>query len=245
MRLAELDARLDQERLIGRIRPTALAHERVLPVLPPFEQLVPWGGLKRGATISVSGRGGAVSLALALVAGASAAGSWSAGVGLPSLGLGAVASLGVAFDRFVVVEVDADDPARWPTVVADLVEAFDVVVGRSPRRIRPGDARRLAARVRERGAVMVQVEPGPEGFEQHGLESDLRLAVSRVSWHGLGEGHGSLRARRVTVETSGRRDAARPRRADLWLPDHGGAITLAAPDAPSLAAPHPELVRAG
>ena len=57
-----------------RIRPTALAVERALPVLPALAGLFP-GGLRRGTTIGISGVG-ARSLAIALVVRATAAGSW-------------------------------------------------------------------------------------------------------------------------------------------------------------------------
>ena len=75
-------------------------------MLPPSRPLLPGGGLRRGATVSVTaaaGVGGATSLALALVAEASRAGSWVAAVGLPSLGLVAADELGVALERLVLV----------------------------------------------------------------------------------------------------------------------------------------------
>jgi hypothetical protein len=76
-----------------------------------------------------------------------------------------------------------------------------------------GDARRLVARVRERGSVLVGV-----GGDLPGQRSSLRLTVTASSWQGLGQGAGHLRGRRVTVEAGGRGDAARARRAELWLP---------------------------
>lgn len=203
--------------LVGRIRPTSLADEQVLPVLDGFDTFLPAGGLRRGTTVAVGGRGGAVSLALALVAGASAAGSWTASVGLGGLGLVAASGTGIALDRLAVV-ARPPDVGSWASTVATLVEAFDVVLFRAPRRVPPGQARRLAGRVRERGAVLVQVS----GDRRDGLEADLRLTVTRSRWLGLDEGSGHLRARRVTVESGGRRDASRPRRVELWLPAPDG-----------------------
>lgn len=217
-------APLDQVELVGRIRPVTLAHEQVLPVLPALEGLVPWGGLKRGATVGISGRGGTLSLALALVARASAAGSWTACVGLPSLGLAAASGLGVDLGRLATIDVESPDTVG---VLADLVGAFDVVLMRE-QRMRLADRRRLAARARERGTVLVQVGAGSEPDR----EVDLRFTVTRVEWQGLGVGHGHLRTRTVTVETSGRRDAARRRRADLWLPGADGTISLVQPPNP-------------
>src|SRR5205814_3148836 len=159
-------------------------------------------------------RPGASSLALALLAGPSAAGSWCAAVGLPSLGLVAAAELGVALDRFPLV---ARPGADWPAVVAALLEAVDVVLLCPPPHVRTGDARRLAARARERGAVLV-VTGGA-------VPADVRLSVVRSEWEGLGQGHGRLQARRMDVVSSGRGAAARERRASLWLPGPDGTTS--------------------
>ena len=195
-----------------RARPVALAREQVLPVLPALESVLP-GGLRRGSTVTVAG---STSLALALLAGPVQAGSWVATVGVSSLGLAAASELGVALDRLVLV---ADPPAdAWPTVVATLVDAFDVVLVRP--RARVNDARRLAARTRERGAVLVIL-----GDDRAWPEApEVRLAITASEWFGLGAGYGHLRARRVRVEVDGRRGAARPRSADLWLPAAGGGV---------------------
>src|SRR5919106_1534888 len=81
-------------------RASRLAPTR-LPVLPAFEDILPFGGLRPGTTIGVTGVG-ATSLALSLVARASRE-LWTAAVGLPSLGLRAAAELGVDLDHLVVV----------------------------------------------------------------------------------------------------------------------------------------------
>src|SRR4029453_14259220 len=74
---------------------TTLADERLLPVVPVLQPLLPGHGLRRGTTVAVAG---SAALALALVAGASAAGSWVAAVGLPDLGIVAAAEAGVALE---------------------------------------------------------------------------------------------------------------------------------------------------
>jgi hypothetical protein len=204
-------------RVAERARPVTLAGERTLPVLPALAGLVPEGGLRRGSTVAVEGVG-ATTLALALGAAASAAGSWTAAVGLPSLGLAAAAELGVVLERLVVVD---PPPDQWAAVVAALLDAVDVVHARPPRRSRvaPGDARRLVARARERGAVLVGAAAlGPVG-------ADLRLEVRRVEWLGpAGGGAGRLEARRVEVVAGGRGAAARERRALLDLPGPDGTV---------------------
>ena len=192
---------------------TALADERLLPVVPALQPLLPGQGLRRGTTVTVSR---SAALALALVAGASTAGSWVAAVGLPDLGVVAAAETGIVLERLALVP--APGSRTWTAVVAALLDAVDVVLVRSPARLPPAQARRLAARARERGAVLVPLDPWPE-------PADLRLAVTSSAWQGLGQGHGSLRSRQVEVLVTGRGAAARERRVLLWLPSPTGTIT--------------------
>jgi hypothetical protein len=194
---------------------TTLADERLLPVVPALQPLLPGQGLRRGSTVAV---GRSAALALALVAGASAAGSWVAAVGLPDLGIVAAAETGIALERLALVP--APGATAWPTVVAAFLDAVDVVLVRPPARLPAAQARRLAARARERGAVLVPLGAWSE-------PADLRLAVTASSWLGLGQGHGSLRARQVEVLVAGRGAASRERRILLWLPSPSGAIAPA------------------
>ena len=193
----------------------SLAAEHLLPVAPALAPLLPGQGLRRGTTVTVDR---SAALALALVAGPSAAGSWVAAVGLPDLGVVAATETGVVLDRLALVP--APGSGTWARVVAALLDAVDVVLVRAPAGLPAGQARRLAARARERGAVLVPLGRWPE-------PADLRLAVAASSWRGLGQGHGRLEARWVEVVAGGRGAAARERRARLWLPDPNGAITLA------------------
>jgi len=211
----------------ARTRPVALAREALLPVLPALEGLLPEPGLRRGTTVGVGGGPGATSLALALGAAASAVGSWAGAVGLPSLGLEAAGELGVALERLLLVE---PPPDRWATVVAALLDAVDLVHIALPPRVRLGDARRLAARARERGAVLVVHAPGAVGTGAWPEAPAVRLTVAESAWAGpAGGGAGRLHARRVEVVGGGRGAAARPRRAALWLPDATGSVRLAEP----------------
>ncbi len=215
------------EALAERVRPTDLARDRRLPVLPALDALLPASGLRQGTTAAVDARpgvAGATSLALALAAGASRAGSWVAAVGLGSLGLVAASELGVSFERLVVVADPGRERAGWASVVAALVDGFDVVLVAADCRLRAPDTRRLVARVRERGAVLVAV-----GGELPGERSPLRLTVTSSRWQGLGEGWGHLRGRRVTVEGGGRGEASRGRRAELWLPRPDGTVAVVEP----------------
>jgi hypothetical protein len=219
------------DRLAERARPLALAGERRLPLAPALAPLLGDGGLRRGITVVVSAAGapggpvregpspdraegrGATALAIALAAGPSAAGSWVAAVGLPELGVVAAHEAGVVLDRLALVP----DPPRasWAATVAALIDGIDVVLVRAAG-VRPADARRLTARARERGAVLVPLGDGwPEPPE-------LRLTVTGGTWHGLGDGHGHLRARLAEVRLTGRGGVSRPRTGRLWLPGPDG-----------------------
>jgi hypothetical protein len=211
---------LDALRAIDqRFRPVTMADRQLLPVTDPLSPLLAGGGLRRGSTVAVDGPA-ATSLALALVAEASGHGSWVAVVGIPTLGLVAASELGVALDRLALVPHPA--PGTWATVVAALVDAVDVVLV-GPARVRPSDARRVSARARERGAVVVPVAA------QWPDAPDVRLAATSSRWEGLGAGDGHLVARRVVVEAHGRRDAARRRSVEVWLPGPGGGVVPIGP----------------
>jgi hypothetical protein len=204
------------------IQPTSLAAERILPVLDPLAPLLAAGGLACGSTVRVDG---ARSLALALVAGASATGSWTAVVGTGSVGWAAAAGLGLDLARtFVVPHVALGD---WSEVTAALVDAVDVVMVSPQYPIRERDARRLSARARERGTVIVVVD-ARFGWP---LAPDVVFEAAGW-WSGMGQGEGRLRARRLSVVTTGRRAAVRARRADLWLPATDGSVQ------PVLGQPH-------
>ena len=209
--------------LAQQIRPVSFAHERTLPVLAALEPLLASRGLPRGATVQVSGGSGATTLALAVLAGPTRAGSWAACVGLPELGWAAAAHVGVDLHRIVVVRPNERSRSA---VLAALVDAFDLVVCGPEQIPTPTEVRRLTARARERGAVLVAVG-GPAGLNARRPwpGADVRMTVTAEDWSGPGQGWGHLQVRRATVSVEGRRGLDRPRRADLWLPGPDG-VTL-------------------
>ena len=227
----ERRARVEHLRaLVDRTRPVSLAEQRVLPVLPALEELFAVGpagvgGLRRGSVVGVSGHSGATALALALAAGPTRSGSWGAFVGLPELGWAAAGELGVDLGRVVVVR--PTDRAR-ATVIAALVDAFDVVVCGFDGMPSATEARRLAARARERGSVLVVVggRAGGVGRARRAwpAAAEVQLTVVEAAWSGLGEGAGHLRERRVVVEVGGRRGLQRARRVELLLPGRFGDV---------------------
>jgi hypothetical protein len=217
--------------LIDRTRPVSLAEQRLLPVLAEMEPLLsPDGrsgapvGLRRGSVVGLAGHSGATALALALAAGPTRSGSWAAFVGLPELGWAAAAEMGVDLARCVAVRPTA---AQRTSVVAALLDAFDVVLCGFHDALSATEARRLTARVRERSSVLVVVGgltggAGPVRRAWPG-GADAELTVIGSEWIGLEEGAGHLRERRVTVEVGGRRGMDRLRRVELVLPGSRGA----------------------
>jgi hypothetical protein len=196
----------------ARSRPVTGAETRLLDVPAPLATLFPEGGIRKGATVAVGPMAGGYSVALSIAAGVTASGGWAVAVGLPSLGLVAAAEMGVELRRLALVPHPGE---QWAVVAAALVDGFDLLMLRPPGRVRPVDARRLAARVRERGTVLLVVD-APDWPES----SDLRLSLSRprTGWEGLGAGYGCLTGRRMEVVSSGRRVGGRERRVEVWLP---------------------------
>jgi hypothetical protein len=191
--------------------------DRLLPTVAALRPLLPDGGLRRGSTVNVQGVG-ATSLAFALLAEINAAGAWCAAVGFDSLGLLAARHAGLTLSRFVLVP----NPGRdWPTIVAALLDAFEIVLLQPPSRSSLKLQRRLAARIRERDRVLVSL--GAQ--EPPGMSPDVRLIGTTSVWEGLGWGFGHLRSRQLQVRAEGRRLAGRPRHATVWLPDPDGRVT--------------------
>jgi hypothetical protein len=175
--------------------------------------------------VVVGADSGGSSVALALAAAVTSGGSWVAAVGLASLGLVAASELGVRLDRLALVPRPGD---QWTVVAAALLDGVDLLLLRPPTPVRGADARRLAARVRERGVVMVLLEGGHSSGFVWPESPDFKLTVTRSAWDGLGSGYGHLRSRRVDIRLTGRRAAARERSQTLWLPGPDGEIATPA-----------------
>lgn len=235
---------------LGAVRST-----QVLGLPEPLAGAVPGGGLRRGWHVAVAAERrraptGAVSLALALLAAALADDGWGVVVGLPSLGVAAMAEAGVATGRLLVLP----RPGQcWAEATASALEGADVVllgtpvmVGRAG--VLAGTLRRLRARARRAGSVLVTVQPwsvpepacSPGPAVSEGAELELvveesvwerRPSLDAPAWRGGGDpmvgAPGGAEPwpeapwwgrRQVTVSVSGRR-AGRPSRVALWLPE--------------------------
>jgi hypothetical protein len=202
-------------------RPVATADTRLLDVPGALGGLFPDGGVRRGSTVVIGTGSGGSSLALALAAAVTSGGSWAAAVGWPSLGLVAASELGVRLERLALVPHPG---AQWAMVAAALLDGIDLLILAPPVRVRGADARRLAARARERGVVMVVLEGSTSTGFGWPEPPDIKLTVTGSAWDGLGVGHGHLSSRRVDIRLTGRRAAARERCRTLWLPGPDGEV---------------------
>lgn len=192
--------------LLTTERPPMDVPAELAPVLP--------GGLRRGDTTVVTG---STSLVLTLLAHACRHGAWAAAVGRPDLGLLAAAQAGVDLGRLAVVP---DPGPQAATVVAALLDGIDVVVVGAAAVLTETERRRLSARARERGTVLLPTCAWPG--------AGTVLEVQERGWTGVGTGEGRLRAHRLRVLRSGRGGAAVPRFLDVVLPfgapDHEGPV---------------------
>jgi hypothetical protein len=187
----------------------------VIPVHPALASLLPGGGLRPGAAYSLPR---STSLLLALLGRASQEGSWCGVVGMPRLGAEAAEGMGVDLSRLVLIP---EPGQRWLAVAATVAEVLPVVAVRPSGRAADAEVSRLAARLRDRGAVLLVQGPWPQ--------AEAVLEVGEPAWTGVGRGHGYLEGRAVTVTSSSRR-WPRPRRERLLLPDASGGLAVA-PDA--------------
>ena len=203
--------RAQLERMQGRRLDTP-----VLPVPPALAALLPGGGLRPGASYSL---GRSTSLLFALLARPSREGSWCAAIGMPHLGAEAARAAGVDLERRVLVPEPGE---RWLTVTATVADVLPVVAVRPPARAKDADIARLAARMREREAVLLVQGPWPQ--------TEAMIDVGDPSWSGLGDGYGLLEGRELTVTVTSRRFPM-PRSGRVLLPDAGGG--LAAEQAPA------------
>jgi hypothetical protein len=184
----------------------------VLPVHPALASLLPGGGLRPGAAYSLPR---STSLLLALLGRPSQSGSWCGVVGMPRLGAEAAEGLGVDLSRLVLIP---EPGTRWLAVTATIAEVLPVVAVRPAGRASDAEVSRLAARLRDRGVVLLVQGPWPQ--------AEAVLEVGDPVWTGVGRGHGYLDGRTITVTSSSRR-WPRPRRERLLLPDASGGLAAA------------------
>jgi hypothetical protein len=183
----------------------------LLPVAAQLADMLPQGGLPRGATVTVTG---SRSLLLALLAEPTAWGLWAAAVGLPDLGLVVAAELGVDLDRLALVPDVGERPG---SVLGALTDGFDLIALNAGAVPEEALRRRVTTRVRHRGAVLLVDGDWPG--------ASLTLAARLVAWYGLDGGHGYLASYELEIRAGGKGPWRRHR---LQIPtearaDPGGA----------------------
>jgi len=206
--------------------PVRIPAERLLPVPGPLAALLPHGGLVRGTVVSLSG---ATSLLSGLLASVTATGGHAAVVGHRRLGLLAAAEMGARLPRLAVIADPGPDPIE---VAAVLLDGMDMVVlDLEGIVVPPSRARVVAARVRNKGAVLVVT-----GGRWDGAHVGLEARVD--GYRGLtGAGRERLCGTRLSVRAHGRAFAPRTVHVDVcverdsvtWVPDtrpHNGVPDL-------------------
>lgn len=193
----------------------------LLPVPTALEPLLPDGGLRVGSSYSISP---SPSLLGALLSASSQRGSWCAVIGMPTLGVEAMADLGVALDRLILVP---EPGARWLSIASSLSEVVPLVAVHPRSRVSDAEVSRLNARLRDRASTLLVTASWPQ--------AEATLRIERTEWLGLGSGWGLLSERIVTLSSSGRR-LQHPRRVQVRLPDALGSVTAAPVERPRLRA---------
>ena len=201
---------------------------RALPTLPAFASLLPGGALQAGGVYSIEG---SMTLLMGLLSAASADGAWCGVVGVPEFGAEAAAHFGIDLGRLVLVR---EPGTSWLPVAAALADAIGIIVVRQSSAVSDTDAAKLAARLRQRGSVLISF-----GSRWPGSEAALTVTGSR--WSGIGRGHGYPRERLVTVRSEVR--SGRPRVAQLRLPGDAAFIKGVPGAKPAAAVPMLRLER--
>ena len=208
--------------LLGRYDPRGGSgiHPSTWELDPHWSDLFPDGGLTRGQVLDCSGPA-AITVAMALAAMRTRRGGWLAVMEHPErfrIGLAAMAESGVVLERTVLVTPSRVRPPapEFAEAIAALVEGFEIVLIPGCWVLPVSAVRRLQARLRTRGGVVICVD-GAEPWRV-----DLRLHTRVLErddtggWQDLARS-GRLVRRRLRVEVSGRR-LGRARGVDMWLP---------------------------
>lgn len=185
------------------------AETSLLPADPALSSLFPDAGLRVGVAYSVAP---SPSLLAALLSPPSQKGHWCALIGMPTIGLEALAGFGVDLSRLVLVP---DPGERWLTITSALSEVVPLVAVRPQVRPKESDAARLNARLRDRSCTLLVAGTWPQ--------SEATLCVEDPEWHGLGQGSGLLTERAVTITATSRRRSSTPR-VRVLLPGPDGVL---------------------
>jgi len=197
--------------LAEKIRPVTWAQENRFTVEGQLGELL-GGGVQAGSVLCCEGTGSS-SLALSLATQLAGDERWTAIVGLEEISPAAAIDMGLSPLRTAYVQATT----RPADVVAALLGLVDVVVLDARLDLRSTQIRRLQARLREKGSVLIVLQP--DIFRSAGAlttrsslanwSADISFQTSGWQWEGIGKGHGYLQVRRARLQSSGRRQANR------------------------------------
>nr|WP_221584525.1 hypothetical protein [Microbacterium sp. G2-8] len=208
-------AEADQPAMVSRLRAQISQMQRrtaqvdALPVHDALAPLFPEGGLRPGASYALSDSAG---LLLALLGASSQDGSWCSIVGMPDLSAEAAEAYGIDLARLVLIPQPGE---RWLQAASSAVEVFPLVAVRPHRATTSAEVARLEARLRDRGSALLVVGAWSG--------ADLSLTMSAPEWSGIGQGHGLISSRAVSVAAAGRR-MPRSRTVRVLLPGPSGGV---------------------
>lgn len=215
---------------VGAHLPTAeagLTSADVLAVPGALGDLLPDGGLPRGAVVACPSG----SVLCAILAAASRGGSTAAVIGGQWLGLLAAHEMGAALNKIMVIDA-ADRAAEVASVLCD---GLPLIVLDVPKlRIAPRAAEGLRARVRNKGAVLLATSG--EWMRQ----PQLRIESFPVAAEGIGQGRGRVQRLEFEVRVLVQERAFRRGRLVLegTTTGHTGWRTATPAAAPSLRPAH-------
>ncbi len=175
--------------------------EGLLPLPSHMTPLLEGGGIRRGSTVNVVGSLAVVAMVMAEV---TRAGLWCAVLDVPALSATAAARAGVDLAHCVFVATGA----QMAAAAATLIGGVDLVVLGEPSRLSAVSLRKLAARARQSGTVLLGTGSWPS--------ADVQWELTGSAWSGLADGYGQLTSRTVQLHSSGRR-VPRPRQARMTV----------------------------
>ena len=178
------------------IESTADATGARLPVPAALASLIPYGSLRAGSSVAVTGPARS-SLLLALAAAAVGEEAWCAVAGMPNLGLGSALDAGLDPTRLAIMTgCSVQENPQLPQVLSAVADGVGVLVLGPELSLSPALWRSLTARARTQDTLLLAASPAGR--------ADLTLDTRSAGWSGLGYGSGRLRRRCVEVRSVGR-----------------------------------------
>lgn len=207
--------------LAEKIRPVTWAQENRFVLEGQLGELL-GGGVQAGSVLSCEGTGSS-SFALLLATQLAGEQRWTAIVGAEEISPAAAIDMGLSPLRTAYIQ----STSRPADVVAALLGLIDVVVLDARLDLHSSQIRRLQARLREKGSVLIVLQPdvfrsGKALSTRSSLanwSADISFQTSGWQWEGIGKGHGYLQVRRARLQKSGRRQANRFREQMYELSD--------------------------